>query len=135
MRSKYQRWIYNWEHRLTSRDTNRVVRPLEWGTEWVAGWPLVADIRPPQDHADTAAMVEYWSAVNQRIIDNSDEFYAYQPPTDFRLEARKVELFHTGSEPPKTEAKGRVGAFPAIHLGGRYAVGGKQSDERALVPG
>ena len=51
MRTKYQRWIYNWESRLTSRDTNRIVRPLEWGTEWAECWPLVSDIRPPQNQA------------------------------------------------------------------------------------
>ena len=111
MRTKYQRWIYKWEHRLTSRDTNRIVRPLEWGTDWAQCWPLVRDIPVPQNQADTAAMVEYWNAVNQRIIDNSDEFYSYTTPTDFRLEARKVELFHTGSEPPKAKLKDETGHF------------------------
>ena len=32
----YARWMYGWETRLTTRDENRVVRPLEWGFEWVA---------------------------------------------------------------------------------------------------
>ena len=27
--------MYDWEYRLTTRDENRVVRPLEWGFEWV----------------------------------------------------------------------------------------------------
>lgn len=111
MRSKYQRWIYKWESRLTSRDTNRIVRPLEWGTDWAECWPIVRDIRPPQDQSDAAAMIAYWSAVNRRIIENSDEFYSYKTPTDFRLQARKVELFHTGSEPPKTKLKDETGHF------------------------
>ncbi len=111
MRKKYQRWIYNWEARLTSRDTNRIVRPLEWGTEWAERWPLVRDIQPPQDTTDTAAMIAYWTAVNQRIIDNSDDFYSYETPSDFRLENRKVELFHTGSAPPKTKLKDHCADF------------------------
>src|SRR6476646_5733305 len=37
----YQKWMYAWETRLTTRDTNRVVRPLEWGMEWARRWPLV----------------------------------------------------------------------------------------------
>ena len=32
MPSRYAQWMYDWEHRLTSVDNNRVVRPLEWGT-------------------------------------------------------------------------------------------------------
>ena len=31
----YARWMYEWETRLTTRDENRVVRPLEWGFEWL----------------------------------------------------------------------------------------------------
>jgi hypothetical protein len=35
-RDWYARWMYAWETRLTTRDENRVVRPLEWGFEWIA---------------------------------------------------------------------------------------------------
>jgi superfamily II DNA helicase RecQ len=41
MTSLYQKWMYAWETRLTTRDTNRVVRPLEWGMDWARRWPLV----------------------------------------------------------------------------------------------
>jgi len=27
----YSRWMYEWETRLTTRDENRIVRPLDWG--------------------------------------------------------------------------------------------------------
>ena len=56
-------------------------------------------------------MLEYWNAVNQQAIANSDEFYSYKTPTDFRIEHRKVELFHTGSEPPKKQPKDEWGKF------------------------
>ena len=39
MPSRYAQWMYDWEHRLTSVDNNRVVRPLEWGLEWTHEWP------------------------------------------------------------------------------------------------
>ena len=39
MPSLYARWMYDWETRLTSVDSNRVVRPLEWGIEWTRDWP------------------------------------------------------------------------------------------------
>ena len=35
LKERYARWMYEWETRLTTRDENRVVRPLEWGFEWV----------------------------------------------------------------------------------------------------
>ncbi len=31
----YARWMYRWETALTTRDTNRIVRPVEWGFEWL----------------------------------------------------------------------------------------------------
>ena len=41
MPTLYQRWMYDWETRLTERDTNRVVRPFDWGAEWARSWPSV----------------------------------------------------------------------------------------------
>lgn len=111
MRESYRRWIYNWESRLTSRDNNRIVRPFEWGLEWTARWPGLAHLTPPRDQDDREAMVEYMAAVNDRLIQNSDEFFAYTTPADFRIEHRKVELFHTGSAPPKTKLKDELGKF------------------------
>ncbi len=32
----YGKWMTRWETDLTTRDTNRVVRPLEWGFDWLA---------------------------------------------------------------------------------------------------
>ena len=31
----YARWMYRWETDLTTRDTNRIVRPVEWGFDWL----------------------------------------------------------------------------------------------------
>ncbi len=33
--------MHDWEYRLTTRDTNRIVRPLDWGLEWSQAWPCV----------------------------------------------------------------------------------------------
>ena len=46
MPSRYAQWMYDWEHRLTSVDNNRVVRPLEWGVEWTRDWPCRNGYRP-----------------------------------------------------------------------------------------
>ena len=29
------RFFHNWEHRLASISKDRVVRPFEWGTDWI----------------------------------------------------------------------------------------------------
>ena len=89
----YQRWMHSWETRLTSRDTNRVVRPLDWGLEWTRGWPIQNGAAPTEaQHYE-----EYLHQLNDRIVAASDEFFAYTTPNDFRLEKRKIELFPTGS--------------------------------------
>jgi hypothetical protein len=111
MRKSYQKWMYNWEHRLTTRDTNRVVRPFEWGLEWVSRWPGVNGYRP-SNHPEE--MERYFMSLNEKIVNNSDEFYAYKTPTDFRLEQRRVELYQTGSTPdPKLVRKyaNKMGTF------------------------
>ncbi|HYL93675.1 MAG TPA: abhydrolase domain-containing 18, partial [Alphaproteobacteria bacterium] len=93
MGKRYQKWIVDWETRLTTRDTNRVVRPLEWGMDWAQRWPLVNG-NFPQSESDFES---YLHRLNDRIVAHSDEFFSYVVPTDFRLEKRKIELFPTGS--------------------------------------
>ena len=105
---QYARWMYAWETRLTTRDENRVVRPLEWGFEWLepfleshgfsAATPSPDSIR--DDAGAEAAMVR----INQLLIRHSDVFFGYERPTDFRLEERHPELFPTNVR-PETLAK------------------------------
>src|SRR5512146_742025 len=101
MRRKYREWMYRWEHALTTRDTNRIVRPFEWGLEWAEHWPVVgAPFKPSfglsgvvgaqADHGRQAEIQRYWFGLNDRIVEHSDEFYGYARPTDFRLEQRAV---------------------------------------------
>jgi len=103
----YQRWIENWETRLTTRDTNRVVRPLEWGMDWVKRWPGTNGACP----ADPAGCEPFLLDLNERIIQRSDDFFAYRTPADFRLERRPVEAFATGSVKPKPPARKQEADF------------------------
>jgi dienelactone hydrolase len=103
MPSPYAKWMYDWEHRLTSVDNNRVVRPLEWGLEWARNWPCRNGWQPGQKTQDPAKfLVDF----NRRIVASSDEFYSYIQPADFLLEKREVKVFSTREIPdPKLEAK------------------------------
>src|SRR5437868_14397279 len=96
MSSRYAQWMYDWEHRLTSVDNNRVVRPLDWGLEWAEQWPCRNGCTPDEVAANPE---KFLADYNRRIIANSDEFYAYPRPTDFRLERREIEVFSTREVP------------------------------------
>jgi hypothetical protein len=105
IKNLYARWMYAWETKLTMRDENRVVRPLEWGFDWLA--PFIAEAgltdRVAALEADgqgEQAMVE----INHVILADSDRFFRYERPTDFRLEARHPMLFPTNVR-PETLAK------------------------------
>ena len=107
----YDRWMFDWETRLTAVDTNRVVRPLEWGIEWTDRWPCRDGLAPGELPADPE---RYLRAYNERIAANSDEFFGYRPPGDFRLEERPVQVFSTRARPePELEekVKGQRGQF------------------------
>ena len=111
MPSRYAQWMYDWEHRLTSVDNNRVVRPLEWGVEWAEHWPCRNGCSPGYA---TEAPANFFLDYNRRIVATSDEFFAYPRPTDFRLERRPVQVFSTRDLPdPRLEAKvkGRFADF------------------------
>ena len=102
MPSLYAKWMYAWETRLTTRDTNRVVRPLDWGIEWAQRWPLVNG-NCPQSEQDYE---QFLHRLNDEIVARSEDFFAYQTPADFRLEQRRIELFPTGSNASDKVPKG-----------------------------
>jgi len=107
-KQKYARWMYEWETRLTTRDENRVVRPLEWGFEWLAPFLKThgfADAVPgPEIERDPIAAEAAMNRINQILIRNSDIFFGYERPTDYRLEERHPHLFPTNVR-PETLAK------------------------------
>jgi hypothetical protein len=86
----YAKWMFAWETALTTRDTNRIVRPLEWGFDWL---PPLGPGEPADD--DMARMI----ALSAQIAQRSDEFFGYATPADFRLETRHPQLFPTNVRP------------------------------------
>ncbi|MFZ0562977.1 MAG: abhydrolase domain-containing 18 [Terriglobales bacterium] len=109
MSSRYAEWMYDWETRLTSVDNNRVVRSLDWGLDWTQTWPGRNGGPPGEGSGPTPRdLLDYFSRFNDRIIRESDEFYSYRKPTDFRLERREVKVFSTREvADPRLEEKVR----------------------------
>jgi len=103
LKKRYARWMYEWEYRLTTRDENRVVRPLEWGFEWVEPFLVAhgfgAAVPSPESVRDDADAEAAMVRINQLLIRNSDVFFSYERPTDFRLEERHPMLFPTNVRP------------------------------------
>jgi hypothetical protein len=103
LKQKYARWMYEWETRLTTRDENRVVRPLEWGFDWVE--PFLRDnglaeaLPGPEVAADPSLSEAALVLINQFLIRHSESFFGYKRPTDFRLEERFPQLYPTNVRP------------------------------------
>ena len=89
----YASWMFRWETALTTRDTNRTVRDLEWGFDWLEPFSLS---RPSSAGTNDLARM---TALNEEIVANSDKFFSHNTPSDFRLEERHPQLFPTNVRP------------------------------------
>ena len=109
---RYAKWMTEWETKLTTRDTNRIVRPLEWGFEWLKDFsdkhPSAQFENPAQDEAPAqsnaparadAQSIKRMIALNRQIVEHSEEFFGYRVPQDFHLERRHPQLYPTNVRP------------------------------------
>ena len=97
----YAKWMFAWETALTTRDENRVERPLEWGFDHLAdfGGDETARAVAAGEMSGLEAMV----ALNARIAADPHSFFDYKTPTDFRIEMRHPELHPTNVRPETLE--------------------------------
>jgi hypothetical protein len=117
MPSLYARWMFDWEERLCSAATNRVVRPFEWGLEWTRNWPVAR--RAPCNGHDPHA---YLKLLNDLAVAESDTFYGYTPPSDFKLEDRLLRFTSAVETPYEENNLVRAQWFPAESKRGRRRV-------------
>ena len=104
LKKRYADWMYRWETKLTTLDENRVVRPLEWGFDWVEpffrehklGAATVGLAAGSDQHA---VQEDAMRRINEILIRHSDQFFGYERPADFRLEERQPQLFPTNVRP------------------------------------
>jgi hypothetical protein len=66
-------YFHRWERQLASVDNNRLVRPFEWGLEWIGA---AADDPSPRDR------VLDWSRAASA---DSDKFFHVEPATDYEV--------------------------------------------------
>jgi hypothetical protein len=112
--------MFAWETKLTTRDTNRIVRPLEWGFDWLPEMPVrVAgeqvrgaeapgfvssetsrlESEPGSSAGESGLELERITALSAALAEHSDTYYGYTTPLDFRLETRHPQLFPTNVRP------------------------------------
>ena len=93
----YAKWMIAWETALTTRDENRVERPLEWGFEWLAdlgGTEAAASVERGEQ-TSFAAM----AGLNATLAVNPQRTFSYKTPTDFRVERHFPALYPTNVRP------------------------------------
>jgi dienelactone hydrolase len=102
------RVFHDWERRLAAVSRHeRVVRPFEWGTEWIGRASAAA-----QPHTAFEEWVD-------RVMANSDEFYAAPPTSHYVLE-EDLLTFPSAIETPHPENNlVRARYFPAPQNNGR----------------
>lgn len=87
----FEQKIRRYEHRRWTTDDNRMVRPFDWGLEHIGFIP--------NGHDPRAILREYASGA----IENSREWYATTPASDYRLGADNVLTFTSAVESPWSE--------------------------------
>ena len=76
---RYRRWMDRWEDDLSTRSTDRVVRPFEIGLDWVDRWPVKLERNA------TESDFEYVTRLNEKIIAEGKTFFAYDVPSKYVL--------------------------------------------------
>jgi hypothetical protein len=87
----FEKKIRRYEHRRWTTDDNRMVRPFDWGLEYIGG--DAADPNP------RAFLHEYAS----RAIENSAAWYHVEPASDYRLDSENVLTFTSSITSPWPE--------------------------------
>jgi hypothetical protein len=97
----YAKWMYAWETALTTRDSNRVERPLEWGFDALADVGG-AELEARVERGEMSGL-EAMIALNERIVAEPQSFYGYETPRDFRIEEHFPALYPTNVRPETLE--------------------------------
>src|SRR3989442_3788694 len=70
-----QTFFHRWERRLASATSDRVVRPFDWGLDWI----------PQNGHRPDAAAADVVGDWVAQVMDDTDAFFTPEPTTDYTL--------------------------------------------------
>lgn len=97
----YSRWMRDWERKLATRDNNRVVRPFDWGLDWLGAAPANGNSHQVLHEFADAALAD------------SDAFFSYQAPRDYHLEAGRLTFTSPLETPYPENNLVHAGFYPA----------------------
>jgi hypothetical protein len=117
MASGYRTWMDRWENELCFRANDRVVRPFEFGLEWTQNWPCTRG-----DMSGSSDPIEFLTALNQRAIASSQDFFGYESPADFTLSGEWLEFTSPVTTPYPENNRVRARWFPARNANGKAVV-------------
>lgn len=84
-------FFHAWERRLASVTTDRVVRPFEWGLDWIGANGTPGAERHDRHHHDQdAPPAEQLSAWVDAVVADTDAFYTPTPTTAYTLSAAEA---------------------------------------------
>ncbi len=72
------------EETMAARTTDRVVREFEWGLDWTRGWPFAVE----QNRDPLSRLIQ----LNETATSESEKFYSYHTPSDFRCEENRLRF-------------------------------------------
>jgi hypothetical protein len=102
------RVFHNWERRLASSSTDRVARPFEWGTDWLADEPVPG--------GDAREALQSWG---ETAIGRSDDFYHVEPARDYALRGDVLTFSSAVRTPHPENNTVRARYFPDASPKGR----------------
>jgi dienelactone hydrolase len=82
--------FHQWERRLAAAATDRVIRPFEWGADW---------LHDDSAEGPEADRLERWAAA---MLAESDRFYALEPTDDYTLSGDRL-MFPSAIRTPHAE--------------------------------
>jgi dienelactone hydrolase len=103
------RAFHQWERRLASADNNRIVRPFEWGAEWIPG--IAGD-----DDNGVHDRLQAWAEAS---VADSDAFFALEPCSDFVLDGDRLTFPSAISTPHPENNVVHARYFPDPSIKGR----------------
>jgi hypothetical protein len=106
-----------WERKLATRDTNRVVRPFEWGADWLNSIGF-----PECPAAPNGSSRECLNRFVGEALADSDRFYSYEPVRDYHLEDGQLTFTSPVRSPYPNNNVVHAAWFPAPKDRGRALV-------------
>ena len=86
------RLFHRWERRLVAVTTDRVVRPFEWGLDWIPDTGRAGARRPDPAAGDAGARGDFLRAWAADATVHSDRFYAAPRGADFRFDGHRLRF-------------------------------------------